>query len=550
MEVENLFYDGESITLDSYLKAYGIKNANRYLDPPTTVLDSCWLYDNIKECVQELQYAINTNSRICIVGDSDTDGICSAYLMYKTLKLHNKKLNIKIVLPNGKERGIEPSYVRDEIKEYKTDLVIIPDGGTNSKEFEDDLNGARLLIIDHHEPNNNLCEHALIVNNVMNKNECNTELSGTGVTFKVCQALDLTIGTKYSNRFIDLVGFTIISDSMDIRTYENRWFVNYLLANKENVHNKFIRALFDKYLDDEYTQRDIAFKIVPKINSVIRCGTKEDRQKLYLAMMGKDIEETIKLCEECHAKQIKTVTKFIEKHSKDIENFKNNNVVVIDSTDIQKTFSGLIAGKISSMTNKLAIVGRNVNGILKGSYRGQIPSNELTVIPQVLEVVGHLHACGISLDSNDIDGFVKEIDKLDINIKRQVTFSFSYNKVTNGIFSEFDGYDWLWGHELDKPTFYIKNIELNKDNVTIMKDKHLKVTTDKFNVLLFNCESRFKEFGIIKDENGEYKFDDHDYTLNIIGSPSINVYKGKKTNQFIVDEFEVSRLTNTFDDLM
>lgn len=83
-----------------------------------------------------------------------------------------------------------------------------------------------------------------------------------------------------------------------------------------------------------------------------------------------------------------------------------------------------------------------------------------------------------------------------------------------------------------------------------MKDKHLKVVTDKFNVLLFNCENRFKEFGIVKDENGEYTFDDHNYTLNIIGSPSVNVFRGKKTNQFIADEFEVSRLTNTFDDLM
>lgn len=549
MIVENLFKKGEIITLESYLKAYGVQDVEKYLHPPTSVLESCWIYDNMRELVDELKYAILTDSRICIVGDSDADGVCSAYIIYKTLKLHNKKLNIKIVLPNGKERGIEPQDVRDEIKRYKADYVIIPDGGTNSKGYENDLNGAKVLVIDHHNPNAKVCEHALIVNNTMNTKQCNTELSGTGVTFKVCQALDFEFGTKYSNRFIDLVGFTIISDSMDIRTLENRWFIDYIL-DRDNIENPFLNALFDEFIgDNEYTQRDISFKIVPKINSVIRCGTKEDRQKLYTAMLGKNIEDTIKMCAEYHQKQIKIVDDFIKHHKSEIDSFKNDNVVIIQADDVPKTFSGLIAGRISGSTNKPTIVGKLIEGELKGSYRGQISSQDLLPLPQVKEVAGHDYACGITLVSSDLGSFKDEMNKMDISTIKEVTFSFGANNVPTALFTAFRKWDCLWGHALDKPSFYIYDIKVNKNNLSIMKDKHIKIKANGYEVIIWNCKSRFNEFGIIETEDG-FESSDEEFILNVIASADMNVWRNNRTNQFIVDEFEVNKVTNTFEDLM
>ena len=62
MQVQNLFEPNEEITLENYLNKMGIDNINKYLKPPLTVLDNCYLYNNIQEGVQVVKYHILNNS--------------------------------------------------------------------------------------------------------------------------------------------------------------------------------------------------------------------------------------------------------------------------------------------------------------------------------------------------------------------------------------------------------------------------------------------------------------------------------------------------------
>ena len=142
-----------------------------------------------------------------------------------------------MIVQDGKIRGLDSAFIRNKILEYEPDCLILTDSGTNSAPYEQMLLDCHipLTVIDHHDATEDVCKHSIVVNNRLNNFECNTELSGCGVTFKVVQALDKEFGTKYSNRFIDLVGLSIISDSMDVRTYENRWFLKYILDDKEHI---------------------------------------------------------------------------------------------------------------------------------------------------------------------------------------------------------------------------------------------------------------------------------------------------------------------------
>lgn len=549
MEVNNLFEQDEQITLKSYLNKMGIDNVDKYLKPPTSVLDSCYLYDNIRECVSTIKYHILNDDRIAIVIDSDMDGSCSSYIMYKYLKLQGVS-KVKPFIQNGKERGIESASMRQKLLEWNPDLVIIPDAGTNSLLFEDEFLdiGIDLVIIDHHASDAFVCKRAIIVNNTMNQLECNRNLSGTGVTFKVLQALDLDMGTKYSNNFIDLVGLTIISDSMKVITYENRWFLKYILEDKEHIDNAFLYELFDTCLGDTYTQRDISFRIVPLFNSVIRCGTLQDKQQLFMAFCGKNIEDTIKMCQHYHAEQIKKVDKFIEHHQEEIDTQTTSNITIIDATDVPQSFSGLIAGRISGMTNKPCIVGKSVNGELGGSFRGNIPRNIMETLPHVVRAAGHPnHAYGIFLDTSktqNLDDLRAEIDKMDISTIPTVIASFSANKLQIGVFNEFVGYDDLWGTALDKPKFYIYNVCVNSKYLKLMGEKQdtLKIVLDGYEIMFFKLSEQKKQALHI----GE----DKDININLIGTLNINTWRGKKTNQIFVEDFEVQEITNTFEDLM
>lgn len=549
MQVQNLFEPNEEITLENYLKKMGIDNINKYLKPPTSVLDSCYLYDNIRECVDIIKYHILNDDRIAIVIDSDFDGSCSSYIMYKYLKLQGVS-KVRPFIQNGKERGIESISMRQQLLEWNPDLVIIPDAGTNSVLFENDFLdvGIDLCVIDHHSSDSFVCKRAIVVNNTMNQLECNRNLSGTGVTFKVLQALDYEMGTKYSNQFIDLVGLSIISDGMDVRAYENRWFVKYILDDKEHINNVFIYELFDQLLGDTYTQRDISFRIVPLFNSVVRCGTLKDKQDLFMAFCGKNIKDTLAMCQKYHTEQVNKVNKFIEHHQDEIDAQADSNITIIDAKDVPQAFSGLIAGKISGITNKPCIVGKTVNGELGGSFRGYIPKNVMATLPHINKAAGHdIGAYGIFIDtskSQNLDDLRAEIDKMDISTIPTVIASFSANKLQMGIFDEFVGHDDLWGKELDKPKFYIYNITVNSKDIKLMGKKQdtLKIILDKYEIMFFKLSTnQIEQFqiGLNKSLN-----------INLIGTLNINEWRGKKTNQIYVEDFEVTEITNTFEDLM
>lgn len=549
MKVNNLFVQDEQITFESYLNKMGIDNVNKYIKPPTNVLEDCYIYDNIKECVNTIKYHILNNSRIAIIIDSDMDGSCSSYMMYKYLKMHNVD-KVKPFAQNGKERGINSESMRSQILEWKPNLLIIPDAGTNSVQYEDEIidNDIDLVIIDHHDSNEDVCKRAIIVNNTMNQLECNRELSGTGVVFKVLQAIDLDMGTKYSNNFIDLVGLSIISDSMDIKTYENRWFIKYILDDKEHINNLFIYELFDTILDNNYTQRDISFKIVPLFNSVIRCGDIKEKQQLFMAFCGKNIEDTIKMCQNYHSKQINIVNKFIEHHQEEINEQSESNITIIDAKDIPQSFSGLIAGKISGITNKPCIIGKSVNGELSGSFRGYIPIDIMRSLPHINKAAGHnVGAYGIFIDTSKTQNLADlraDIDKMDISTTPTVIASYSANKLPIGIFNEFVGHEDIWGHGLEKPLFYIFDIHINSNDINLMgaKQDTIKITYNDYEIMFFKLSKEKKQMFHI----GE----DIELNINIIGSLNINIWKYKKTNQILVQDFEITKRTNTFDDLM
>ena len=572
MNIKNLFEQDERIDLESYLNKKGIDNYRKYLKPPTTVLDDCYIYNNIRDAVREIKYHLLEGHTFCLIIDPDTDGMCAAYMMYDDIKTINPKCKVKMIIQEGKLRGLDSENIRKKVLEYHPDVLILTDSGTNSAKYTQELfdNGIYLIVADHHEPDENVCtDWGIVVNNQMNILDCNTSLSGCGVTFKLIQALDREFGTKYSNNYIDLVGLSIISDSMDVRTYENRWFVKYLLDDKEHIKNPFVYAMFDKFLGDTYTQRDISFKIVPLINSVIRCGTTKEKQQLYLAFDGRKIDETIEMCKHYHQEQVNKINKFIEHHQEEIDEQADSNITIIDAKDVPQNFSGLIAGKISGLTNKPCIVGKTINGELGGSFRGYIPRAVMTYLPYVNDAKGHnLGAYGIFLDtskSQNLDDFRAAIDEMDISIDREVIASYSADKLQMGLFKEFVGHNDLWGKELDKPTFHVYNIRVNNTDIQVMgaKQNTLKITLDGYVIMFFNVsKQQLEDFGIKlgeldeKTQKQEVICNNSELSIDVIGSVDINRYENKythritETNQIIVDDYEVKPITNTFEDLM
>ena len=554
MNVNELFKKDEEITLESYLKKCNIKDIKEFCSPSGKYLDNCFLYEDIRSAVAEVKYLLNyNNSTIVIVQDADLDGICSTVILYQYLSNLNPNWNIRILIHKGKERGLSDEDIMNDIILLHPDLVFVPDAGTNDKIQAEELCKADigLVVIDHHNYDTPI-EKGILINNQNPNYKVQRDGSGTLVTHKFLQAMDTEFNLNWSSFCIDLVALSLISDSMNMNNMENRTYYHYGLETIDCVQNEFLRQCMFKFIGDkEYTQRDIAFKIVPKFNSIVRSKDQILKQRLIYAFLGQDnIEEVLDLCAEAHKNQIETVNNIIEANIGKIKEIADNNLIVLSCDDMPRSYSGLIAGKVMNMCdNKPTIVGKIIDGEFIGSLRSPIPLQENLDKNELIEWChGHAESAGICIKETNIDNIVEYYNGLNLSYSPQIDVlqSYSINNIPNYLFNEFGAnIDVIWGKGLEQPKFHI-TLEYNPIDFTIMgKSKTtLKLKQNGIDIMWFFTDKKKKEklkIGYI-NESGDFienPFVDTIYKLEIIGTLGINVWNNRTTNQIIVEDFEV-----------
>ncbi|WP_291629271.1 DHH family phosphoesterase [Clostridium sp.] len=554
MNVNELFKKDEEITLESYLKKCNIKDIKEFCSPSGKYLDNCFLYEDIRSAVAEVKYLLNySNSTIVIVQDADLDGICSTVILYQYLSNLNPNWNIRILIHKGKERGLSDEDVMNDIILLHPDLVFVPDAGTNDKIQAEELCKADigLVVIDHHNYDTPI-EKGILINNQNPNYKVQRDGSGTLVTHKFLQAMDIEFNLNWSSFCIDLVALSLISDSMNMNNMENRTYYHYGLETIDCVQNEFLRQCMFKFIGDkEYTQRDIAFKIVPKFNSIVRSKDQILKQRLIYAFLGQDnIEEVLDLCAEAHKNQIETVNNIIEANVGKIKEIADNNLIVLSCDDMPRSYSGLIAGKVMNMCdNKPTIVGKIIDGEFIGSLRSPIPLQEDLDKNELIEWChGHAESAGICIKETNIDNIVEYYNGLNLSYSPQIDVlqSYSINDIPNYLFNEFGAnMDVIWGKGLEQPKFHI-TLEYNPIDFTIMgKSKTtLKLKQNGIDIMWFFTDKKKKEklkIGYINEDGDfiENPFVDTIYKLEIIGTLGINVWNNRTTNQIIVEDFEV-----------
>ena len=554
MNVNELFKKDEEITLESYLKKCNIKDIKEFCSPSGKYLDNCFLYEDIRSAVAEVKYLLNyNNSTIVIVQDADLDGICSTVILYQYLSNLNPNWNIRILIHKGKERGLSDEDVMNDIILLHPDLVFVPDAGTNDKIQAEELCKADigLVVIDHHNYDTPI-EKGILINNQNPNYKVQRDGSGTLVTHKFLQAMDIEFNLNWSSFCIDLVALSLISDSMNMNNMENRTYYHYGLETIDCVQNEFLRQCMFKFIGDkEYTQRDIAFKIVPKFNSIVRSKDQILKQRLIYAFLGQDnIEEVLDLCAEAHKNQIETVNNIIEANVGKIKEITDNNLIILSCDDMPRSYSGLIAGKVMNMCdNKPTIVGKIIDGEFIGSLRSPIPLQEDLDKNELIEWChGHAESAGICIKETNIDNIVEYYNGLNLSYSPQIDVlqSYSINDIPNYLFNEFGAnMDVIWGKGLEQPKFHI-TLEYNPIDFTIMgKSKTtLKLKQNGIDIMWFFTDKKKKEklkIGYINEDGDfiENPFVDTIYKLEIIGTLGINVWNNRTTNQIIVEDFEV-----------
>lgn len=171
------------------------------------------------------------------------DGYTSSAILYQYLLrvLAKSVIKIDVYLHEGKAHGLEEHYELLEDGDY--DLILVPDAGSNDAQYAEQLH-CPVLVLDHHIIENTYTPaNMVIVNNQSSVIYRNKNLSGAGVVFQFCRALDEYFGTNFAWDYIDLAAIGICGDMMSGLEVENQYIWRRGFAN---IRNHFIKEIIEK----------------------------------------------------------------------------------------------------------------------------------------------------------------------------------------------------------------------------------------------------------------------------------------------------------------
>ena len=226
----------ETTFLRAYLSACGIANVDAYLNPDSIEYQSPDMYKNMDVAVLLLKHHLTKMSKIAVLCDEDDDGLCSCIIIADMLRLLNAEYRV-FFHTVAKAHGIRSDSsdkVLNDILEYAPSLLIIPDASADRescqtlREHECDV-----IILDHHSYDFSNNPYAVIVN-CLQQAETNQSASGALVASKFANAV---LGNN-QDIYSDLVAMSLISDVMDLRSLENRAYINQWQKDYEEAMSK------------------------------------------------------------------------------------------------------------------------------------------------------------------------------------------------------------------------------------------------------------------------------------------------------------------------
>ena len=555
--------------LENLLHYRGVINIDEFLNPTKDLLSNPLLLKNMSTAATAYKMALDTGKPVALIADSDCDGFTSAAIFYIYTKQLYPNNEIDYFLHTKKQHGLEDMWEKiiESDKDYC--LVVCPDSSSNDYDYHETIykeKGCCTLVLDHHELDKKESEAAIIVNNQISPEYKNKELTGAGVTWQFCRYLDEINGTNYADDLIDLAALGVCGDMGSVLELENRYIMK---TGFNNIKNKFFKALTEKQdysMGGVVNPTTVAFYIVPLINAMIRVGTQEEKERMFLAFidgdklvpcnkrgakgtMEKVCIESARECTNARSRQNKLLETNTEKLEMRVHKLGllENKILVIpleEDDDFPSELNGLIAMRISSKFKKPTMVVRlNNDGYLRGSIRG-VNNSPLSDFKQFLTdsglfeyVAGHAQAAGASFREKDLETLnlyaneeLKDADfgesYYDVNFIRTAA-----DEDVRDLIFDLSKYPEVWGSKNPEDKVCIKDINITQNDIQVIGTRQDTLKIEKFGVVYIKF--------FAKDLIKELRSYGNELKLNIVGHTNINTWGGRQTPQLFIDAIEV-----------
>jgi len=415
-----------SKVLAKLLMQRGITNffeAKSFFRPSIDSLYDPFLMNGMETASIRVINAITNNEKICVYGDYDVDGTCSASLMYLFLK----ELGGDVItyIPNRITEGYGISNESiDGLKERGISLIISVDCGITAVDEVAHANslGIDTIICDHHKPKEILPDAHAVLDPL--KPGCNYPfkyLSGAGVAFKLARAVGDRVGKKdIALKYLDLVALAGAADIVPL-VDENRILVREGLEQINNNPRPGIRALIKiaRMEPGNLSAGQIVFTIAPRINAVGRLGDAERAVSLFTTTDHKEAEQLAQVLEGENFERRKldevTFSHAVEL-VEDTLDLDNNIGIVLHHDDWHPGVIGIVASRLVEKYYRPSVMLTTIDGIAKGSARSIPGFNIYEALQSCEELLiqfgGHEAAAGLAVKIENVPAFRKKFNSI------------------------------------------------------------------------------------------------------------------------------------------
>lgn len=482
------------------------KEQQEFLHPPEPTLEYLLKESGLKKSVlsktkQLLDSHLSLNHDICVFGDYDADGVSATAIMWQAITAYAKLVKSSSrILPFIPDRhkhgyGLSDKAVAEVLSNtaFSPKLIITVDTGivahVGIKSFRD--TSINVIVTDHHVPEPKLplansTLHTLIT-------------SGAGVAWIFALYL---LGDP-AIKLLDLATIGVVADMMPL-TGLNRSIASYGLASLSSTTRPGLLAM-KKAMGIEskdLTTYDISFGIAPRINAAGRIYNPLDALRLLCT-------SDPKLAGELAQK--------IESHNRDRQEYTDRALKLASSTtldhsviviigDYHEGVIGLVAGKLTEMFHRPAIVMSEGGEVIKGSARSVSGVNITDLLRSLktpfLGLGGHEQAAGFSLAKDQLKAMTKELETLgdkiisdDLLVKHHsadLALPLSSTSLTLAkMFHRLEPF----GMGNPKPKFLLEGLTVIEDRKLGEGGKHRKLTIEQNGttreLMLFNSKESY-----------------------------------------------------------
>lgn len=362
----------------------------------------------LEKAIEVLTDAIRNKKRIALYADYDVDGTmsCVSWVWYLTAIGHTNF--IPYIPCRFKEGyGVNLSAIKHLVEEEKAEIILTMDTGitANTEAAYCKEKGVTFICTDHHKIQPEKMPDSIIVNPKLHPDPVYQELCGCGVTFVLLRRLAETfpVPMELWTDLLALTGMATICDIVPLNSVNHslaKKGVEALLRTKRPILQELRKAAsVGSHLDE----KDVGFRLGPRINAVGRLGHAETVVKAFLEDKP---QELVSYMESCNDERRKIQARIVAQARKVVDSMDVGPVLFLGG-EWHPGVVGIAASKIAETYWRPTWLFEKKDGICKGSARS-IPGFDVTdamssASKLFLKFGGHRAAGGFTFEEKNED---------------------------------------------------------------------------------------------------------------------------------------------------